>query len=78
MPSINKDTLTQVFNNVNDRADAAGFKNAVTDAISNSTNKANSAISGVANVGTSSEGIKSLTSGLSGQGISQLTESVAI
>ena len=77
MALITKDKLTQVFNNVNKKADAAGFKTAVTDATSNLTNKANSAISGVANVGTSSEGIKSLTSGLSGQGISQLTESVA-
>ena len=77
MALITKDKLTQVFNNVNKKADAAGFKSAVTDATSNLTNKANSAISGVANVGTSSEGIKSLTSGLSGQGISQLTESVS-
>ena len=76
MALITKDKLTQVFNNVNKKADAAGFKTAVTDATSNLTNKANSAISGVANVGTSSEGIKSLTSGLSGQGMSQLTESV--
>jgi len=76
MGFLSKAKLGKAFTAVKSKADSVGFKSNLTDAATNLASKGTSAISGIAGAGTTVEGIKSLTSGLSGQGISTLTDKI--
>jgi hypothetical protein len=76
MGFLNKAKLGKVLAGVKSKANAAGFKTDLIDAATNLASKGTSAISGIASAGATVEGVKSLTSGLSGQGISTLTDKI--